>query len=121
MYFINKEKSTNPKFIEENLNDLCASIQHTINNVLLKKMSHAVESTGIKTISIAGGVSANSNLRSVFEQAAKHNNWGLYIPSFKYCTDNAAMIAMSGSFAAKYGMEGSLSDQPSAKMDFIVA
>jgi N6-L-threonylcarbamoyladenine synthase len=83
------------KFIDENLNDLCASIQERIVTILLKKLKRAALQTGLKDICIAGGVSANSGLRKAFEELGKKNHWNTFIPAFQYCTDNAAMIAIT--------------------------
>lgn len=83
------------KFIENNLPDICASIQYRIVTILLNKLKKAAKQTGIKDICIAGGVSANSGLRSAFEETGKKNGWNTFIPAFEYCTDNAAMIAIT--------------------------
>ena len=83
------------KFIKENLNDLCASIQQRIVSILLNKLKKASIETGIKDICIAGGVSANSGLRKAFEEVGKKSNWNTFIPAFEYCTDNAGMIAIT--------------------------
>ncbi len=96
LYFIQKQQRINPHFIEENLNDICASIQHTIAEILMDKLKNAVKLTGIKHIAIAGGVSANSEIRKRLETANKHFGWTTYVPKFEYTTDNAAMIAITG-------------------------
>ena len=96
LYFIQKQVRLNPNFIEENLNDICASIQFTIVEILMDKLKNAVKQTGIKHIAIAGGVSANSEIRNRLELAEKHWGWTTYIPKFEYTTDNAAMIAITG-------------------------
>jgi tRNA N6-adenosine threonylcarbamoyltransferase len=83
------------KFIDENLADLCASIQQRIVTILLNKLKKAAIETGIRDICIAGGVSANSGLREAFEEMGKKNHWNTFIPAFEYCTDNAAMIAIT--------------------------
>lgn len=98
LYFVRDNVAANPNFIDENLADICASIQYAIVSVLIKKLSLAASQTGIKEIAIAGGVSANSGLRTALEKAGKQNGWNTYIPKFEYCTDNAAMIAMAGHF-----------------------
>lgn len=95
LYFIQKQKIENPNFIEENLNDLCASIQHTIVSILMKKLNEAVKQTGIKNVCIAGGVSANSGLRNAIEEYGKKYRWNYFIPNFEFCTDNAGMIAIT--------------------------
>jgi len=84
------------KFINDNLADICASIQHRIVSILLNKLKKAIAETGISNICLAGGVSANSGLRRAFEELGAKNGWGTYIPAFEYCTDNAAMIAITG-------------------------
>ena len=96
LYFIQKQLKGNPKFIEENLNDICASIQHTVVEILMDKIKNAVQKTGIQHIAIAGGVSANSEIRKRLQVAEKHLGWTTYIPKFEYTTDNAAMIAITG-------------------------
>lgn len=96
LYFIQKQQRINAKFIEENLHDICASIQYTIVEILMDKLKNAVKHTGIKQIAIAGGVSANSEIRNRLVLAEKHLGWSTYIPKFEYTTDNAAMIAITG-------------------------
>lgn len=96
LYFIQKEERKNPNFIKENLNDICASIQHTIVSILIDKLKNAVKHTQIKHIAIAGGVSANSEIRKRLQFAEKHYGWDTYIPKFEYTTDNAAMVAIAG-------------------------
>ena len=96
LYFIQKQVRINPDFIKENLHDICASIQYTIVEILMDKIKNAVKQTDIKHIAIAGGVSANSEIRKRLELAEKHWGWTTYIPKFEYTTDNAAMIAITG-------------------------
>ena len=96
LYFIKKNLKENPAFIEENLNDICASIQHTIVEILMQKLKNTVKKTGIKHVAIAGGVSANSEIRKRLHLANEHWGWTTYIPKFEYTTDNAAMIAITG-------------------------
>ena len=96
LYFVRDERKKNINFIEENINDLCASLQFTIIDILMDKVKNAVKQTGIKEIAIAGGVSANSQLRSALTQLAQNKNWIVHIPPLKYTTDNAAMIAITG-------------------------
>ncbi len=96
LYFIQKKKLENPNFIEENLNDVCASIQHTIIEILMDKLKLAVKETGIKQIAIGGGVSANSGIRTTLKEAESKYGWKTYIPKFEYTTDNAAMIGIVG-------------------------
>ena len=94
--FIQKNVKENPNFIKENLHDICASIQYTIVEILMEKLKNTVKQTGIKHIAIAGGVSANSEIRKRLTLAEKHWGWTTYIPKFEYTTDNAAMIAIAG-------------------------
>lgn len=96
LYFIQKKVKENPNFIEENLNDICASIQRTIVEILFDKLEKAVELTGIKHIAIAGGVSANSEIRETLKATEEKFGWKTYIPKFEYTTDNAGMIAIVG-------------------------
>ncbi|MEO6346714.1 MAG: tRNA (adenosine(37)-N6)-threonylcarbamoyltransferase complex transferase subunit TsaD [Aquaticitalea sp.] len=96
LYFIQKETLANPKFIEENLNDICASIQHTIIEILIDKLKLASKQTGIKHIAIGGGVSANSGIRQALKDGEAKFGWTTYVPKFEYTTDNAAMIAIVG-------------------------
>lgn len=90
----------NPNFIEENKTDLCASLQKTIVDILMDKLKKAAKDLGIREVAVAGGVSANSGLRTAFEEYAQRYRWNIHIPKFAYTTDNAAMIAMSGYFKA---------------------
>nr|WP_299033326.1 tRNA (adenosine(37)-N6)-threonylcarbamoyltransferase complex transferase subunit TsaD [uncultured Tenacibaculum sp.] len=96
LYFIQKNTKENPDFIKENLHDICASIQHTIIEILMDKLKNTVKQTDIKHIAIAGGVSANSEIRKRLTTAQKHWGWTTYVPKFEYTTDNAAMIAIAG-------------------------
>lgn len=98
LYFLNKELSANPNFIEENKADLCASIQFTIVDILIRQLKTVSKDLGIKEIAIAGGVSANSGLRNALLREGAELGWNTYIPRFEYCTDNAAMIAITGKF-----------------------
>ncbi len=96
MNFINTNSSKDVKFIETYLNDICASFQATVIDILISKLKTAAIQTGIKRVAIAGGVSANSGLRNQLEKMKEELNWQLFIPKFEYCTDNAAMIAITG-------------------------
>jgi len=96
LQLIQREEKKDTDFIKKNLIDLCASIQHTIIEILLEKIDNAVKKTGIRQIAIAGGVSANSGLRNALIQRENTHNWKIFIPKFEYCTDNAAMIAIVG-------------------------
>lgn len=96
LYFLRNEVSKNERFIEENLCDLCASLQHTIVEILMKKLIKAAREYDIREIAIGGGVSANSGLRNAIAQLGEKRGWKVHIPPFKFTTDNAAMIAISG-------------------------
>ena len=96
LYFIQKNVAKNPNFIEENKTDICASIQHTIINILMDKLKLAVSETGINQIAIGGGVSANSGIRTTLKEAEQKYGWKTYVPKFEYTTDNAAMIGIVG-------------------------
>ncbi|MRX40344.1 tRNA (adenosine(37)-N6)-threonylcarbamoyltransferase complex transferase subunit TsaD [Flavobacterium sp. LC2016-23] len=96
LYFIQKNKLENPNFIEENLNDICASIQYTIIEILMDKLKLAVKETGITQIAIGGGVSANSGIRTRLKESESKYGWKTFIPKFEYTTDNAAMIGIVG-------------------------
>ena len=96
LYFVQKQVKENPQFIEENLNDICASIQYTIIEILMDKLKLAVSETGINQIAIGGGVSANSGIRGALKQAESQHGWTTYLPAFEFTTDNAAMIAIVG-------------------------
>lgn len=96
LYFIQKNTKQNPNFIEENKADICASVQHTIIEILMDKIKMAVNQTGIHQIAIGGGVSANSGIRQTFKNAEQKYGWKTFIPKFEYTTDNAAMIGIVG-------------------------
>ena len=96
LYFIEKKSKDQPNFVEENLNDICASLQFTIVDYLMDKIKNAVKETHIKTIAIGGGVSANSGIRKALQDTETSLGWKVHIPKFEYCTDNAAMIAIVG-------------------------
>ncbi len=96
LYFLRDELKKNEHFVEENKADLCASLQHTIIEILLGKLKKAAKETGVREITVAGGVSANSGLRSALVENAKKHRWNLIIPKFEYTMDNAAMIAITG-------------------------
>ncbi|MGB2128068.1 MAG: tRNA (adenosine(37)-N6)-threonylcarbamoyltransferase complex transferase subunit TsaD [Flavicella sp.] len=119
LYFIQKEEKTNPNFVVENLNDICASIQDTIVNILMEKIKNAAKKTGIKHIAIAGGVSANSQIRTTLKEAEKKYQWTTYIPKFEYTTDNAAMIAIAGyyKFLEKNYSNSDIAANPRLKVD----
>ena len=118
MYKIQNNTQKNPNFIKENLEDLCASIQHSIVTILLNKLQKSIKQTGIKEIAIAGGVSANSYLRSELKKLATEKEFNLYIPKFEYCTDNAAMIAISAYFKFLEKDFAKQNETPSARLPF---
>lgn len=107
MYFLQKESKSNPAFIKDNIADICASIQHTIVEILMDKIGKAVNQTGIKQIAIGGGVSANSGIRKALKDTEIIKKWKVYIPKFEYTTDNAAMIGIVGYY--KF-LEGNFAD-----------
>lgn len=96
LYFVQKNVAANPNFIEENRDDICASIQSTIVEILMDKLKLAVKETGINQIAIGGGVSANSGIRTTLKEAEQKYGWKTFIPKFEYTTDNAAMIGIVG-------------------------
>lgn len=104
LYFLRDQLKENENFIEENKADICASFQKHLIDILLDKLVKAVKQTGIKTITLGGGVSANSGLRSRIEYEGKKRGWTTFIPEFKFTTDNAAMIAMSGLCKFRQGL-----------------
>jgi N6-L-threonylcarbamoyladenine synthase len=118
LYFLRDRLQENPKFIEENLPDLCASIQYTLIEMLLIKLKEAVKQYGVREIAIAGGVSANSGLRTTLSELARRKGWNLYIPKFEYCTDNAAMIAIAAHYKYLKGEFVGMDVTPLAKMKF---
>ncbi|MFK7935910.1 MAG: tRNA (adenosine(37)-N6)-threonylcarbamoyltransferase complex transferase subunit TsaD [Saprospiraceae bacterium] len=103
LYFLKKQLKTNPDFIKENLYDICASVQERIVTILINKLIKATEKTGIKTVAIAGGVSANSELRARLQSTGEQRGWESFIPPFQYCTDNAGMIAVTAYFKYQAG------------------
>lgn len=96
LYFLQEEQEKNPQFIAENLPDICASIQDRIISILLNKLKAAASETGIRDVCLAGGVAANKGLRRAFEEMGANHGWNTFIPKMEYCTDNAAMIAITG-------------------------
>lgn len=118
LYFLREEKKKDERFIEKNLHDICASLQYALIRMLLKKLSKASEQYGIQALALAGGVSANSGLRKAMDEAAAKRGWNVYIPAFQYCTDNAAMIAMTAHFKFLKKEFASLRVSPEARMRF---
>ncbi len=115
LYFLQKQE---PGFIEQHLADLCASIQYTIIQILLKKVKKAVQQTGVRRICIAGGVSANSGLRKALQEAGSKHGWKTFIPPFEYCTDNAAMIAITAYYKYLANEFSTLDVGPSARAEW---
>ena len=118
LYFIQNGIQDDQNFVEKNLNDICASIQSRIVSILLNKLLKAAELTGIKNICIAGGVSANSELRKSFASLGEKMNWKTFIPPFEYCTDNAAMIAITAYYKYLNRDFADLSAIPSARAEW---
>mgnify|MGYP006185696503 CR=1 FL=1 len=116
LYFLEKQQKTDANFIHDHLDDLCASIQSTIIDILFHKLIKAAADLGIKEIAIAGGVSANSGLRSELNRLALENRWTVHVPRFEYCTDNAAMIAITGRYMFEQGLFAEQSIAPVARM-----
>ncbi len=115
LYFLQKQE---PGFIEANLNDLCASVQYTIVEILLKKLKKAIQETGIHEICIAGGVSANSGLRNGLVLLGEKTRSKVFLPKFEYCTDNAAMIAITAHYKYLAGAFDDLSVSATARSNW---
>ncbi len=118
LYFLQENTARDKDFITNNLADICASIQQRIITILLNKLKQAALATGIKDVCIAGGVSANSGLRKAFREMGEKYHWNTYIPAFEYCTDNAAMIAITGYYKYLAGQFAPLSVSPSARAEW---
>lgn len=118
LYFLQDKTRKNPQFVEENLTDICASVQHTLIKMLLQKLRKAAKQTGISEIAIAGGVSANSGLRKSLLEMGEKERWNVYTPRFEYCTDNAAMIAMAAHFKYEKGEFCEQTVSPMPRMAF---
>ncbi len=115
LYFLQNEKKKDPDFVANNLNDICASVQHTIIAILLKKLKKAAKELKINHVGIAGGVSANSGLRAALTETGAQLGWQVYIPKFEYCTDNAAMIGITGYYKYLQNDFADLSVSPTAR------
>ena len=115
LYFLQAQIAKDTAFVQNNLNDLCASIQSTIVRILLKKLKKAVVQTGVMQVCMAGGVSANSGLRTALQEVGKKHGWKTYIPPFEYCTDNAGMIAITAYHKYLAGQFEDLSVGPTAR------
>jgi N6-L-threonylcarbamoyladenine synthase len=118
LYFIRNEESRDANFLTENMNDVCASIQHRIVSILLNKLRKASLQSGIKDVSLAGGVSANSGLRTALTEMGIREGWRTFIPAFEYCTDNAAMIAITGYYNFIAGRKDELTIKVSARAEW---
>lgn len=118
LYFLRNRIAENPNFVEENKNDLAASLEATIIDILMRKLIKASKDTGIRHVALAGGVSANTALRQAFLDMQERNIWTIYIPKFAYTTDNAAMIAMAGHYRYLDGKYCDLSTPPFSRTVF---
>lgn len=116
LYTLRDEIKLNPNFVEENKEDLCASLQHTVIEILMKKLRLAAKELKIKHVAVAGGVSANTGLREAFVDHARRYGWSIYIPKFAYTTDNAAMVAMSGHYNYLEGKQNEMDTVPYARV-----
>lgn len=117
LYLVQREMQKNPSFLDERIEDVCASYQNRIVSVLLEKMALAAQKYKVSQLAIAGGVSANSELRSRFQTMCTENQWTAHIPAFRYCTDNAAMIAMSAHYQYQAGQFADLTVSPFTRSD----
>jgi N6-L-threonylcarbamoyladenine synthase len=115
LYFLQDKLRKDPDFVARNLDDICASVQHTIIRILLKKLKKASLETGIREICLAGGVAANRGLRQTLLEWGKKNHWKVHIPTMEYCTDNAAMIAITGYYKYLASEFAPLSQSASAR------
>ncbi|WP_455107232.1 tRNA (adenosine(37)-N6)-threonylcarbamoyltransferase complex transferase subunit TsaD [Porphyromonas sp.] len=116
LYTLRDELEKNPNFIEERKADLCASLQATVIDILMKKLRAAAKDLGIRQVAVAGGVSANTGLREAFHDHARRYGWKVFIPKFAYTTDNAAMVAMNGYFSFIEGKRTELDAVPFARV-----
>ncbi|HEY4108745.1 tRNA (adenosine(37)-N6)-threonylcarbamoyltransferase complex transferase subunit TsaD [Puia sp.] len=118
LYFLQDQTAKDAQFITANLPDICASIQGRIISILLNKYRRAAREKGVTDLCIAGGVSANSGLRKAFQEMGRKEGWNTFIPAFEYCTDNAAMIAITGHFKYLAGEFAPLSTSASARTEW---
>ncbi|PAU92991.1 tRNA (adenosine(37)-N6)-threonylcarbamoyltransferase complex transferase subunit TsaD [Aliifodinibius salipaludis] len=114
-YFL-EDQDNREEFLKNHLDDICASVSHAITEVLVKKLRNAIEHTGVKTVALAGGVSANSMLRRKAEKLAENTGCNLHIPKLAYCTDNAAMIAITGSMMTQQKLYADMDMKPFANL-----
>ncbi len=115
LYFLQAQKKIDADFVDKNLNDICASVQYTIIKVLMTKLEKAAKDLNIRQVGIAGGVSANSGLRKAIIETGERLGWEVYIPRFEYCTDNAAMIGITGYHKYLKGAFADLTASPDAR------
>jgi N6-L-threonylcarbamoyladenine synthase len=118
LYFLQKEVKKEPDFVQKNMADICASVQHGIIGMLMEKLERAAADTGIRHIGIAGGVSANSGLRNALQRTGERLGWQTYIPAFQYCTDNAAMIGITAWHKYLRGAFADMSITPTARANW---
>ena len=116
LYFVRDQLKEDPDFMEKNKEDICASFQKTLIDILLSKLIKAAKQTGIREITIGGGVSANSGLRNRIEEEGRNRGWNTYLPEFKFTTDNAAMIAIAGYFHYLHGERTPLDVAPVSRI-----
>jgi N6-L-threonylcarbamoyladenine synthase len=118
LYKLRDWTAEDPEFIEKNMADIAASLEHTIVEILMDKLRKAAKATGIRHVAVAGGVSANNGLRNAFHDHARRFGWNIYIPKFSYTTDNAAMIAIAGYYKYLDGVFCDIDAQAFAKTTF---
>lgn len=116
LYFVRDQIASDPDFMEKNKEDICASFQKALIDILMDKLIKAVKDTGIRQITIGGGVSANSGLRTRIQEEGKKRGWTTFLPEFKFTTDNAAMIAIAGWFHYRNGERSSLDVAPVSRL-----
>ena len=117
LYFVKDQLKEDPEFLDNHLADVCASVQDRIVSILIRKLRKASKKTGINRIAIAGGVSANSGLREALQREAKTSGWQTFIPRLEYCTDNAAMIAVTAYYKMKAGQFADQTAAPLARWE----
>lgn len=118
LYLVQREMKADPEFLNKNLNHICASFQKTVVDYLISKVSKAADQFKVDKIALAGGVSANSYLRTALQKEASLKGRAVYVPKFEYCTDNAAMIGIAAHFMYNRGQFGQLNEQPDPRMSF---
>lgn len=118
LYHVRQKTAVQPDYLEKELGNLCASLQQTIINILMKKLTKAAMDLNIRQVAIAGGVSANSGLRNALIKAGEQHGWDTFIPKFEYCTDNAAMIGIAAHYKYLAGEFSPLDITPSARLPF---